>query len=172
MPVSYLPLIVPLLLIGAPLVCLLASKRVALSAAIISVLILSLIIGIPKIQGARLHAAAKKGDAQKQFEYAKWLENHGERIGRVILWPFGADVDKGYEWVERAAENGHPEAMYALGVRLKYGMFVPRPPDWSGPAGNVFEQPGRGQIWIDRAIGAGYQPTVQEDWYYWQVFRK
>jgi hypothetical protein len=28
--------------------------------------------------------------------------------------------------------------MYALGVRLKYGDHVPKPPGWTGAAGNVF----------------------------------
>lgn len=68
----------------------------------------------------------------------------------------------------RADKRWHP----ALGIRLKYGMFVPKPNDWNGPAGNVFPQPERGQEWIDRAIRGGYQPTTQEEWYYWQVFRK
>ncbi len=173
MPVSFLPLVVPVLLIGVPLLCLMVSKRAALIAAIFSFFSFAVIIVPVYVNGLRMQARAETGDAESAFEYARWLENHSGRINRVILWPFSRpDVEKGYEWVERAAEEGHPEAMYALGVRLKYGLFVPKPKGWMGPTGNVFPQPERGQEWIDRAIKGGYQPTIQEDWYYWQVFRK
>lgn len=173
MPASFLPLVVTLLLVGVPIVLLLVNKRVALIGAVISLVVVLGVVIPPQIHGARLRSQASRGDAGSQFEYARWLENHSGRVNSVLIWPFlRPQIDEGYVWVERAAENGHAEAMYALGVRLKQGFGVPMPDDWDGPAGNVFAQPERGQVWIDRGIAAGYQPTVQEDQYYWRVFRE
>jgi hypothetical protein len=57
-------------------------------------------------------------------------------------------------------------------VRLKYGDHVPRPPDWDGPGGNHFPQPQRGQLLIDKALRLGYQPTIKEEYFYWQQYRR
>jgi hypothetical protein len=62
--------------------------------------------------------------------------------------------------------------LYALGVRLKHGIHVPRPANWTGPSGNVFEQPDLGQSYIDKAFELGYKPKVDEESYYWQVYRE
>jgi TPR repeat protein len=61
-------------------------------------------------------------------------------------------VSFGYAWLEKAANRNYPPAIYALGVRTKHGIHVPRPKDWDGPVGNVFDQPLRGQALIDKAI--------------------
>jgi hypothetical protein len=62
--------------------------------------------------------------------------------------------------------------IYALGVRLKYGDFVPKPPHWTGPGGNAFPQPERGQALIDQAIRGGFTRPVDGRRFYWQVLRK
>jgi hypothetical protein len=79
----------------------------------------------------------------------------------------------GYAWLEKAAAVDYPPAVYAKGVRLKFGQHVPRPADWEEPpGGNVFPQPERGQALIDKAIRLGYQPTIDEDYFYWRQYRK
>jgi TPR repeat protein len=100
------------------------------------------------------------------YGLARWTENHNERIGEFILWPFEPDVLGGYAWLEKAAAKNYPPAVYAVGVRLKHGIHVPRPPGWNGPAGNRFPQPQRGQALIDRALQLGYRPLVEEQQFY------
>lgn len=111
-------------------------------------------------------------DGASFYRLARWHENHCEKIGAIMLWPCLPDVTAGYLALERSAAMGYTPAIYALGVRLKYGDFVPEPPGWTGAKGNVFPQPGRGQALIDRALRAGYTPQCEERLFYWQEFRK
>jgi len=116
---------------------------------------------------------ANRGDAVSQYELARWTENHCSQISVVILWPSQSDVLGGYEWLEKAAQQDYPPALWMVGIRLKYGIHVPRPLNWKGPAGNVFPQPERGQQMIDRAIELGFEPPrIDEEGYYYQVYRK
>ncbi|MCM3872066.1 MAG: hypothetical protein ND895_15395 [Pyrinomonadaceae bacterium] len=119
-----------------------------------------------------LTVKANAGDANAQYELARWTENHCEQIGEFVLWPCQADVLGGYAWLEKSAGQEYPPALYAVGVRLKYGEHVPQPPEWSGPGGNVFPQPERGQKKIDRALALGFHPPVEEEYFYWRVYRR
>lgn len=83
----------------------------------------------------------------------------------VIPWDEAPDVAAGYDWLARAANGNHPEALYALGVRIKLGMFTP--PNWTASVPDV----PRGQALIDKAIRLGYRPKIEEDFYYWKVYR-
>ncbi len=166
MPVSFLPVIFPALLIGVPLLFLVKGRRqfprvTALSTSIVLLLLLSVYV-----PGWVLMFRASRGDPAAMYELARWTEKHDNVIGEYILWPMTPDVLGGYAWLERAANRDYPPATYALGVRIKYGIHVPRPPDWNGPAGNVFDQPLRGQALIDKAIELGYRPTVDEEDFY------
>jgi hypothetical protein len=124
------------------------------------------------LRGWWLMFCGSRGDGAALYELARWHENHCERIGVFILWPGTPDVMAGYRALERGAAMGYPPATYALGVRLKYGDYVPEPPGWTGPNGNVFPQPDKGQPLIDQALRAGYKPKVEERRFYWQEFRK
>jgi len=173
MPVSFLPCITPLLLIGVPLLLLFKSRRAAKIGAICSACALGLLLLIVYVPGWWLYAKAVRGDAAAQYRYAQWTENHSEQVGSIILWPFEPDVLGGYEWLEKAAAQDYPAAVWLLGVRLKHGMHVPEPAGWTGPAGNVFPQPERGQAMIDRAVNQlGYKPPASEDAFYWQHYRR
>jgi hypothetical protein len=180
MPVSFLPCITPLLLIGVPLLLLFKSRRAAKIAAIFSACVLGLLLLAVYVPGWRLYAKASKGDPAAQYQYAQWLENHSEQVGSIILWPFESDVLSGYAWLEKAAAQNYPPAVWLVGVRLKHGMHVPQPTGWTGPAGNVFRQPERGQPMIDRAINElGYRPDlsqysgdVAEPSFYWHHYRR
>jgi TPR repeat protein len=172
MPVSFLPLIIPALLIGIPLLLLMKGwKTFAWAAAISLALVTSLFLAV-YVPGWVLAAKARRGEATAMYELARWTERHDEQIGAFILWPVQPDVLGGYDWLEKAAALEYPPAVYAVGVRLKYGQHVPQPPDWRGPAGNVFAQPERGQALIDKAIRLGYRPTINEEFFYWQQYRK
>lgn len=114
---------------------------------------------------------ANRGDPAAKYGLARWTERHDEQIGEFILWPFSPDVLGGYAWLEKAAAADYPPAIYAVGVRLKHGNHVPRPPNWNGPDGNVFPQPQRGQVLIDKAVQLGYQPMIEEEYFYWQQYR-
>ena len=173
MPVSVLPCITPLLLIGVPLLLLFKSRRAATWGAVVSVCLLALLLLSVYIPGWRLHAKAAKGDPVAQYEYAQWLENHSEQLGAIILWPSEPDVLGGYAWLEKAAAQNYPPAVWLVGVRVKEGTFVPEPPGWTGPGGNVFPQPERGQAMIDRAVNQlGYRPPASEDTFYFQHYRR
>ncbi|MCC6683053.1 MAG: hypothetical protein IT445_19315 [Phycisphaeraceae bacterium] len=173
MPVSYLPCITPLILFGVPLLLLITSRRAAKIAAGCSVCVLALLLLAVYVPDWWLYAKAARGDATVQYQYAQWLENHSERIGAIILWPSEPDVLGGYAWLEKAAAQDYPPAVWLVGVRLKYGQFVPKPPGWTGPAGNFFPQPGRGQPIIDRAVNQlGYEPPSSEDTFYYTHYRR
>ena len=174
MPVSYAPLFVPLLLIGIPLVYLLKSRKKALLAAIGSLLTVAAILLLVFVPGWGLHHQASAGNAAAQYRYAQWLENHGERLGALLPWAGEPDVYGGYAWLQKSAAQNYPPAVWLLGVRLKYGIFVPQPPNWTGPAGNVFPQPAQGQAMIDKAVNTlGYKPpTADEEGYYFQYYRR
>jgi hypothetical protein len=172
MPVSFVPLILPIALVGIPLLLLLKSKKACIVASVISVAILSLIFLSVYVPGWLLMRKAHGGDPAAIYELARWTENHDERIGEFTLWPFRPNVLGGYALLEKAAAADYPPALYALGVRLKYGDHVPRPPGWKGPGGNVFPQPERGQALIDKAIELGYEPTIKEAYFYFLQYRK
>ena len=123
------------------------------------------------IPGWILMVKARGGNPQTQYQLARWYEDHCEAIQYWLLWPCQPDVLSGYAWLEKAAQQDYPVAVYTLGVRLKYGHHVPRPPNWTGPAGNVFPQPARGQALIDRALQLGYRPPTTEELHYMKVYR-
>ena len=172
MPVSFLPLIFPALIIGVPLLFLTQGPKPFLWAASVSASILLLLFFWVYVPGCMLMLKTNRGDPAAMYELARWTENHDDQIGEFILWPVASDVLGGYEWLEKAAALDYPPAVYAVGVRLKHGYHVPRPSGWSGPSGNHFPQMKRGQALIDRAIQLGYQPTIKEELFYWQQYRK
>jgi hypothetical protein len=91
----------------------------------------------------------------------------------MILWPCEPDVLGGFAWLEAAATQDYPPAAYLVGVRLKHGEHVPRPPDWKGPSGNHFPQPEKGQELIDRALKLGFVPPPgDEASYYMRAYRR
>lgn len=173
MPVSYLPCITPLLLVGVPLLLLAKGRRAATVASVVSATLLCAFLLAVYVPGWWLHAKAARGDPAAQYAYAQWLENHSEELGAILPWPAEPDVLGGYAWLEKAAAQNYPPAVWLVGVRLKEGTFVPEPPGWTGPAGNVFPQPQRGQPMIDRAVKQlGYRPPGSEDTFYWQHYRQ
>jgi TPR repeat protein len=173
MPVSYLPCITPLLLIAVPLLLLFKSRLAAGVAAIMSFLMLSAFFLSIYIPGWRLHSQAAAGDPVAQYRYAQWLENHSEQVGAVVLWPFEPDVYGGFAWLQKSAAQNYPPAVWLVGVRFKYGIFVPQPADWKGPGGNIFPQPERGQPMIDHAVNdLGYSPPADAESYYFQHYRR
>jgi hypothetical protein len=174
MPVSVLPLLT-LVAFSALVVCAWRVRARWMRVCLVIVAVL-LIAGVPAavyVQGLWLRMQAGDENPAGQLRYARWLESHAETIAAVVPW-FGApDVDAGFQWAQKAA-NGDAEAMYVVGVRLKHGIFVPRPVNWTGPEGNVFAQPAAGQPLIDRAIEKGFVPPegVREEQYYMLVYRR
>lgn len=173
MPVSYVPLLIPALLVLLPLVLgLKKGRRAFLLSAFAAVVLFSLLLLRVFVPGWILTARAKGGEAKAQYELARWTENYCEQLNTFVFWPCTSDVLGGYAWLEKSAAQDYPPALFALGVRLKYGEHVPEPPNWSGPGGNVFPQPERGQKYIDRALQLGFRPPVHEEYFYWQVYRR
>jgi hypothetical protein len=172
MLVSPLPCVFPLLLVVVPLLFLAKGRKAFWRAAAVSASVLVLLFLWVYVPGWVLMIKAHRGGAAAMDELARWTENHDERLGVFVLWPITPDVLGGYAWLERAAAQDYPPAVWLVGVRLKYGIHVPQPPNWQGAAGNVFPQPERGQAEIDRAIRLGFQPPPDEERYYWQVYRR
>jgi hypothetical protein len=172
MPVSYLPCITPLLLIGVPILLLFKSRRAAAIAAVQSIVILSTILLSIYVPGWRLHSQAAAGNPYAQYRYAQWIELHSGELNDIILWPPSEpDVYGGLPWLEKAAAQDYPPAVWLLGARFKYGMFVPEPTNWKGPGGNVFPQPERGQPMIDHAVNdLGYVPPSDAWSYFYQHY--
>jgi TPR repeat protein len=173
MPVSYLPCLTPLLLVGIPLLLLARGRKPFLLAASISGCIFALLFLWVYVPGWILMFQANNGDPAVQYDLARWTENHCEQLGSLILWPCEPDVLGGFAWLEKAAAQDYPPAVYLVGVRLKHGEHVPKPLDWTGPAGNVFPQPERGQKMIDRALQLGFRPPPGDEVsYYMRVYRR
>lgn len=172
MPVSPLPVITWLLLIGVPIGFLWLGRKAFLIASAFSILLLLLLVLPIFVPGWITIIEAERGDPQAQYEAARWTENHCDHLQQFILWPCSPDVLGGYAWLERSAAQEYPRAVWLVGVRLKYGIHVPKPLGWKGPAGNVFPQPKKGQEMIDRAIALGFHPALNEELYYHQVYRK
>ena len=171
MPVSFLPLLLPLIFLAFLIWGAFGGWKRFRSTALCIFVVVIVVLAPFHIPGAILRLQAGGSDPHAKYRYARWLENTPEAVGSVILWPVQPNVLEGYRWLERAAEQDFAPALYVQGVRLKYGTHVPEPEGWSGPGGNVFPQPNRGQELIDRALSLGFQPMVKEEWYYWQVYR-
>ncbi len=172
MPVSYVACVIPMLLLGLPFLFRLKGKKPFLFALGVSVAIAMVLVLRVYLAGWYLMAKASTGDPRVQFELARWHENHCEEVNRFFLWPCTPQVLTGYEWVEKAAKQGYPIAIYTQGVRLKHGHHVPRPADWKGPEGNYFPQPERGRPLIDKALSLGYEPDGEEEHFYFATYRR
>src|SRR6516164_9361176 len=131
MPVSYVPCFVSLLFVAGPVLCLPKGKKPFLIASAISLATLILVLLPFYLPGWILMIRAMGRDPETQYELARWHENHCEAIQEWLLWPCSPDVLTGYAWLEKAAKQDYPLAVYTLGVRLKYGDHVPRPENWS-----------------------------------------
>ena len=173
MPVSYFPLLFAAVLIGLPLVTWrFGSRKHAARVFGSCCLVLALLMGWVFLPGLAHSIGARAGTPRAQYEYARWLENHCSLLQAWLPVPCDCDVESGYLWLERAAEGDYTPAIYMLGVRLKYGIHVPRPEDWSGPGGNTFPQPERGQVLIDEALKRGFRPRASEASEYFKAFRE
>lgn len=168
---TLVPWIITGLLIGVPVLFIPFRRRVAIWAGSGSATILLALFLWVYVPGWLLMQKADRGDPVAMYELARWTENHDEHIGMFIPWPVVPDVLGGYACLERSAALNYPPAIYAIGVRLKYGEHVPRPDDWTGADGNYFPQPNRGQVYIDRAIHLGFRPTGDEKTFYWKQYR-
>ncbi len=172
MPASLFPLLLPILFVVLLIRGALRGKRTFLRAIAIVACIIA-VVALPfYIPGWWFMLRSLSGNGSAMYELARWRENHCGKINSFILWPCSPNVEAGYRALERSAATGYTPAIYALGARLKYGDHVPKPDGWNGPSGNVFDQPEKGQPLIDQALRAGFAPTVEERFFYWQVFRK
>ena len=68
-------------------------------------------------------AAAKRGDANAQYNIAVHLLSSRRRQGRG---PDGTDVRRAVRWFEVAAARGHRRALYNLGVCRLHGIGTPQ----------------------------------------------
>lgn len=171
MPGSLVPIVFPTMLLLVPLLCLAKGRQAFIRAGVVSARLLLAVFLYVYLPGWIYTIRAAAGDRAGMYELARWTESHDEQIGQFILWPIRPDVLGGYAILEKAADQGYPPAIYALGVRLKHGDFVPQPAYWDGPAGNHFPQPERGQLLIDQALKSGYHPVIDEQQFYFGEYR-
>jgi hypothetical protein len=165
MAVSFLPILVPAVLIVSIIVRL-CSKKWHTPATVsigLCLCIYALVLLLEFGAGLRLRWKADKGDPHAQYEYSRWIECHCERIQSYFIWPCFPDVSgQSFAWLSKAAAQDYPAAMYALGVRLKHNQFVPA--DTADPR--------RGVDLIIRARNLGFRPPCDEHLFYYTVFRQ
>src|SRR5262245_1662377 len=174
MPVSPIPCFTAIFFLLIPLIGVRKGRKGFLVGIVIDSIIVLVIALAFYIPGWVLYFKANAGDPVSQYEYARWTENHCGNLNAIIIWPCSPDLLGGFAWLEQAAAQDYPPAVYLVGLRLKYGDFVPKPAWWVGPEnGNIFAQPKRGQDMIDRALKLGYKPRPgDERSYYARVFRR
>jgi hypothetical protein len=163
------------LVILFPFAFLALGRKAVMIAAVASISVVIAFVLSVYVPGWLLMPKAHSGDPHAQYELARWTENHCYQINEYLFWPCDLSGDNtldGYAWLERAAVQDYPPAVWLVGVRLKYGIHVPRPANWTGASGNVFPQPERGQEMIDHAIQLGFQPPADEENYYDRAYRK
>lgn len=171
MSVSLLPLITSGLLVLLPLLFLLRGLTAFLRAAAASATLFLAIFLIVHVPGWLLMRGVQRNDPVAMYQLARWTESHAEKMRAVVLWSQPIDTDGGYSLLVRAAKLGHPPALYALGTRLKHGMFVPDPAKRSMPGIVPVTQQRRGQQFMDRAIRLGFTPKYTEQQHYFGEFR-
>ena len=108
-----------------------------------------------------LWCGAILGCTDCQFTYSRFLESTPDIMQNLSLIPFDFHFSGSWYWLNKAAENGHIEASYAIGNRIKHDMFVPNHAGFSRD----------GQALMDEAIGRGFQLDVPEQDYYFGQFR-
>ena len=117
--------------------------------------ILSIVIGCVLWCGALL------GYPSWQFVYSRWLDSTPDMVGVVSIVPMSFRQTESWYWLDKASNNGHLEATYALGYRIKHGLNVP----------NGIKDGIRGQQIINNAIAAGYDDSQVHHNYYSGRFR-
>jgi len=174
LPVSYIPCIVPLFLVAVLLVLSHTRPRTAKVAAFILATILASYLLSVYIPGWVRYAHALKGDPFAEYRYAQWLDIHNGEISNVILiWPVNRFDYRGFRWLEKAAAQQYPPAVWVVGARLRDGWCVPRPPGWTGPGGGNYPQPERGQAMMDHAVNdLGFRPPADVPQFLYQVYGK
>ena len=176
MPVDVCPCFTCLLLVGVPLLFLRVGGRAAAIAAAISALLVAGFFLALYIPGWRLRSRAQTGDPVAEYQYAQWLDEVHPAYDPpqpVVPMHLAGEYD-GFAWLQKAAAQNYPPAVWLVGVRLKYGIAVPEPADWHGPGGNVFAQPDVGQPLIDHAINDldFHAPADEPQFYFEQRYLK
>lgn len=176
MPVSPVPLIFTFFVIITPVVSFILAfyygKKVFIIGTCIAVLPYLAVLFFFYGKGMVIEYKAGPNNPEAQFQLARWKENHCEKIHQLILFPCNPDVKGGFQALQKAAKWNHPKATWLVGVRYKHGIFVPKPDNWTGKAGNVFPQPKRGQRYIDRSVNElGFDPPSDGVEFYWHTYR-
>ena len=173
MAVSYFPPLFAALLTGIHLLAwYLGPRKRAAWVLGMCMFVVVLVLSRVFLPGLVYSIGANCGSPYAQYEYARWLENHCSVLQAWLPLPCNSDVESGYLWLERAAQHEYVPAIYMLGVRLKYGIQVPRPDNWTGPGGNTYPQPERGQMLINSALNRGYRPREADASAYYRSFRQ
>src|SRR5438045_3842893 len=135
MPVDFIVVLLPLLFIIAAVVAV-GSRRLRRIAGILAGVFLLLFVLIYFVPGWLLMVRAHRGDANAQYELGVW---YWTRCG--YNW---SDIEARDKWWLRAAEAGHPHAMYQVGYFHRYGSSSVIPKDLA-----------KADDWIHAAAKAG-----------------
>ena len=108
-----------------------------------------------------LWCGAILGSTYCQFTYSRFLESTPNIMQKLSFIPFDFHFSDSWYWLNKAAENGHIEASYAIGNRIKHDRFIPDDAEFRCD----------GQALMDEAVGRGFQLEVPEHQYYSGQFR-
>ena len=112
MPVDFIVVLLPLLIIVAALVAA-TSPRLRKMAAKVAALLMFTFVMIYFVPGCLLMVCAYCGDTNSQYALGVWYWN---RCGN-----YWSDIEARDRWWLRAAEAGHPHAMFQVGYFHRYG---------------------------------------------------
>src|SRR6266446_5371750 len=103
MPVSPLPLVLPIVFVVLLIRGAIRGKR-AFFHAVAIVLGITAVVALPfYIPGWWFMLRGTRGDGAALYQLARWHENHCDKVGALILWPCLPDVGAGYRALERSA---------------------------------------------------------------------
>lgn len=143
MPVDFL---IPILIVAGPIITIALllgviykKRRVIVITALFELLFTGMFIIAYLVPGWKLQSRAEAGDLESQLSLS-WHYLH--QFG--YMWP---NREKARHWMTKAAENGHREAMFTLGLAYSYDN-------------NMFGIPmdlRRSRYWLGKALANGVE---------------
>jgi len=166
MPVSPLPILIPLLAIclciaGGICATSASKKKYSRRLAGVGIAIIALPPILVKLVALVLLCGAMLGNCRWQYGLSRWLESENDMVSSVSMIQFDRHFEQSWYWLERASTGGCLAATYTIGNRIKHDRFVP----------TTINKEVDFQTMMNQALNGGFRLKVPEEQYYFGQFR-